>query len=103
MREASSTKSMPHHTYEQVGQIYRQQAERRKTLAFIDAELSGVANLFKKTATQLENLLTHNRADVESALSRIDMDQILKLVRQRTEVQRALRDAVEELHRPVEK
>jgi hypothetical protein len=80
----------PHHATEEIGRLYRQHSERQRALDFINAELSDTATIFKKTATQLENLIAHYPAMPESALSRIDMHRILTLISQREEVRRAM-------------
>jgi DNA repair ATPase RecN len=84
---------------EMIGRILRQQTEDRKAIAFIDAELSDAANSLKKAATQIECLISHEPADVGSALSRINMERILNRLAHREQLQRKLETAKEHLKR----
>lgn len=84
---------------ELIGRIYRHKTEARKRLAFIEAELSDAAQLFKKAASQLECLLARERSELEPVLSRLNIDQILKLVAEREQIFRRLADANEQLRR----
>ena len=84
---------------ELIGRIYRYKTEGRKRLAFIDAELSDSAQLFKKAASQLECLLARQRSELEPVLSRLDIDRVLKLVAEREQIYQRLADANEQLRR----
>jgi hypothetical protein len=84
---------------ELIGRIYRHKSDARKRLAFIEAELSDAAQLFKKAASQLECLLARERSELEPVLSRLNIDQILKLVAEREQILRRLADANEQLRR----
>ena len=84
---------------ELIGRIYRHKTENRKRLAFIDAELSDAAQLFKKAASQVECLLARERSELESVLSKISIDRVLKLVAEREEIYRKLAQANDELRR----
>lgn len=88
-----------HNREEMIGKIYRQQAEFRKAVSFIDAELSDAAGNFKKAATQIECLIADRPADVGPALSKINTDRILKILAERERLQRRLGDAREQLKR----
>lgn len=82
-----------------IGRIYRQRAEDRKAIAFIDAELSDAANAFRTAATQIECLISQQASDAGPALARIHMDRILRRVAERERLQRRLADAEEQLKR----
>ena len=84
---------------EQIGRIYRYQIEARKRLAFIDAELSDAAQLFKKAASQLECLLARQRSEVESVLSKLSIDRVLKFLAEREQLYQRLADSNEQLRR----
>lgn len=84
---------------ELIGRVYRYKTEFRKRLAFIDAELSDAAQLFKKASAQLECLLAHERSELEPVLSQINVDRILKLVAEREQIYLRLADANDELKR----
>ena len=88
-----------HDRDEMIGRIYRQQADFRKAVSFIDAELSEAAAAFKKVATQIECLISHQPSDVGSALSRINADRIIKIIGERERLQRRLADTREQLKR----
>jgi uncharacterized protein YPO0396 len=88
-----------HDQDELIGRIYRYKTEYRKRLAFIDAELSDAAQLFKKASSQLECLLAHERSELEPVLSKINVDRILKLVAEREQIYVRLADANDELKR----
>jgi hypothetical protein len=87
------------HRSELIGRIYRQKTEYRKRLAFIDAELSDAAQLFKKAASQLECLLARERSELEPVLSKVDVNYVLKLVAEREQIYRRIAEANEELRR----
>jgi hypothetical protein len=84
---------------EQIGRIYRHKTDHRKRLSFVDAELSGAVNLFRKAATQLECLLAKQPSEVTSALSQLNIERILRLLAEREQLQRKISDANEELKR----
>ena len=84
---------------ELIGRIYRYKTEYRKRLAFIDAELSDAAQIFKKASSQLESLLAHERSELEPVLSRISVDRILKLLAEREQIYLRLADLNDELKR----
>lgn len=86
-----------HEQDELIGRIYRHKSEHRKRLAFIDAELSDAAQLFKKAASQVECLLARERSELEPVLSKINVDRVLKLVAEREQIYRQLADANEQL------
>jgi uncharacterized protein YPO0396 len=88
-----------HQQDELIGRIYRHKTEDRKRLAFIDAELSDAAQLFKKAAAQLECLLARERSELEPVLSKISIDQVLKLIAEREQIYRRLAQANQELRR----
>ncbi len=84
---------------EQIGRIYRHKTDHRKRLAFIDSELASTVNLFRKAASQLECLLAKQRSEVTSTLSQLNIDQVLRLLAERDQLQRRISDANEELRR----
>jgi uncharacterized protein YPO0396 len=88
-----------HRQDELIGRIHRHQTEDRKRLAFVEAELSDAAQLFKKAASQLECLLARQRSELEPVLSRLNIDRVLKLLAEREQICRRLADANEELRR----
>jgi ABC-type transporter Mla subunit MlaD len=86
-----------HNRDELIGRIYRQKTEHRKRLAFIDAELSDAAEAFKTAASQLQCLLAGERSDLESALSKLDVDRVLKLLAEREQIYRRIAEANQQL------
>lgn len=82
---------------EKIGRIYRHKTADRHRISFIDAELSNAACLFKKASSQLEALLAAEPSEVDSALSRIDVDRILELLAEREQIQKRIADANNEL------
>jgi hypothetical protein len=84
---------------ELIGRIYRQKAEARKRLAFIEAELSDAARLFKTAASQLECLLARERCDLEPVLAKLNVDYVVKLVAEREQIFRRLAEANDQLRR----
>lgn len=86
-----------HNRDELIGRIYRHKTEYRKRLAFIDAELSGAAELFKTAASQLECLLAGERSDWEPALSKLDVNRTLKLLAEREQIYRRIAEANQQL------
>lgn len=76
-----------------IGRICRQESADRKALAFVDAQLSDTANLFRKAATQIDCLLANEPSELGPALAKINMDHILKVLAQRQQLQRRLADA----------
>ena len=84
---------------ELIGRIYRQKTDARKRLAFLEAELSDAAGLFKTAASQLECLLARERCDLEPVLSKLNINYVLKLVAEREQIIRRLTDANEQLRR----
>lgn len=88
-----------HRQDELIGRIYRYKTEDRKRLAFIDAELSDAAQLFKTAASQLESLLARERSDLEPVLSKLDINRVLKLVAEREQIYQRLADANQQLRR----
>jgi hypothetical protein len=81
------------------GKILRNQAAYRENLAYIDAELSNNAAVFRRAACQLENLLKGEPAMVSEALSTIDMNRLLRLLADRHVTTRKLADCAKELER----
>jgi hypothetical protein len=88
-----------HHHDELIGRIYRHKTADRKRLAFIDAELSDAAQLFKKAAAQTECLLAGERSELEPVLAKLSVDRILKLIAERQQICRRLAEANEQLKR----
>jgi uncharacterized protein YPO0396 len=88
-----------HRQDELIGRIYRHKTEDRKRLAFVEAELSDAAALFKTAGSQLESLLARQRSELEPVLSKLNVDRVLKLVAEREQIYRRLADANEELRR----
>lgn len=86
-----------HNRDELIGRIYRHKTEHRKRLAFIDAELSGAAGLFKAAASQLDCLLAGERSDVAAALSKLDVNRVIKLLAEREQIYRRIADANQQL------
>lgn len=82
---------------EKIGRIYRHKTADRHRLSFIDAELSNAACLFKKASSQLEALLAGERSEIDSVLSRIDVNRLLELLAEREQIQRRIADANDEL------
>jgi hypothetical protein len=60
------------------------------TLAFINAELRLIADLFKEASSQIQNLVDHKPAYVGSVLSKINVDRTLNLLSELEELQRTL-------------
>ncbi|MBV8550558.1 MAG: hypothetical protein JOY54_04605 [Acidobacteriaceae bacterium] len=88
-----------HNQDELIGRIYRHKAAHRQRLSFIDAELSNAASLLKKASSQMEALLAREPSKIDSVLSRIDIDEILKLLAERAQLQRRIADANEQLQK----
>ena len=86
-----------HERDEKIGRIYRHKTADRQRLSFIDAELSNAACLFKKASSQLQALLDKQPSEIDSALSRIDVGQILRLLAERRQLERRIADANEQL------
>lgn len=84
---------------EQIGRIYRHKTDHRKRLAFIDSELASFVNLFRKAGSQLEALLSKQPAELNSVLSQIDIDRILRLIAEREQLQRKISDANDQLRK----
>lgn len=84
---------------ELIGRIYRHKTEDRQRLAFIEAELSDAAQLFKKAASQLEALLDRQRSELEPVLAKLDIDRVLQLVAEREQIFQRFVDANEQLRR----
>jgi hypothetical protein len=82
---------------EKIGRIYRHKTADRHRLSFIDAELSNAACALKKASSQLQALLDRQPSAVDSALSRVDIDQILRLLAERRQLERRIADANEQL------
>jgi outer membrane PBP1 activator LpoA protein len=82
---------------EVIGKLYRCKDAERKRLALIDAELSTAAELLKTAATQLDKLLSKQPSEVQPALSRVDVNSILKLLAERQLLQRRIAEANEKL------
>lgn len=83
---------------EKIGRIYRHKTADRQRLSFLDAELSNAACLFKKVSSQLEALLARQPADVDSVLSRVNVDYLLRLLAERQQIERRIAEANEQLH-----
>ena len=86
-----------HQQDELIGRIYRYKTADRNRLSFIDAELSTAACLFKKASSQMEALLARQPSEIDSVLSRIDVDRILQLLAERAQIQRRIAEANEQL------
>ena len=86
-----------HQQDELIGRIYRHKTADRQRLSFIDAELSATACLFKKASSQLEALLSKQPSEIDSVLSRIDVDAVLRLLAERTQLQKRIADANDQL------
>ena len=84
---------------EMIGRIYRRKTARRQRLSFVNAELSSIAVLFKKAHSQLECLLGHERSDLNSVLSQINIERTLQLLAEREQLTREINSANEELKR----
>ncbi|HEX3683003.1 MAG TPA: hypothetical protein VHU83_10715 [Bryobacteraceae bacterium] len=84
---------------ELIGRIYRHKTADRKRLAFIEAELSDAAQLFKKAASQLECLLARQRSELEPVLAKLDINRVLQLVGEREQIFQRFADANEQLRR----
>jgi len=84
---------------EQIGRIYRHKTDHRKRLAFIDSELANFVNLFRKAASQLEALLAKEHSELNSVLSQIDVDHILRLIAEREQLHRKISDANDQLRK----
>lgn len=84
---------------ELIGRIYRHKSEDRKRLAFIEAELSDAAQLFKKAASQLEALLDRQRSELEPVLAQLNIDRVLQLIAEREQIYLRFADANEQLRR----
>jgi hypothetical protein len=84
---------------EMIGRIYRTKTAHRQRLAFINSELSGTCGLFKKAASQLECLLAHERSDLHSVLSQINVEHTLQLLAEREQLMQQISSANEELKR----
>lgn len=82
-----------------IGRIYRTKAAHRQQLAFINSELNAIAVLFKKASCQLECLLAHERCELHSVLSQINIDHTLQLLAEREQLTRRIAAANEELKR----
>jgi hypothetical protein len=86
-----------HNRDELIGRIYRHKTEHRKRLAFIDAELSNAAELFKAASSQLQCLLAGERSELEPVLSKLDVNRVLRLVAEREQIYRRLAEADQQL------
>ena len=84
---------------ELIGKIYRHKSEDRKRLAFLEAELSDAAQLFKKAASQIESLLARQRSELEPVLSRLDVNYVVKLIAEREQIYQRLAAANDQLRR----
>lgn len=86
-----------HNQDELIGRIYRHKTADRQRLSFIDAELSSAACVMKKASSQLEALLANQPSEIDSVLSRIHIDGILKLLAERNQLKRRIAEANERL------
>lgn len=84
---------------EQIGRIYRHKTDHRKRLIFIDAELGDAVNLLRKAASQLEALLAKQPSELNSTLSQLNVDHILRLLAEREQLQRRISEANAQLKR----
>lgn len=84
---------------EQIGRIYRHKTDHRKRLAFIDSELGNAVNLLRKASSQLEAVLANERSELNSTLSQLNIDQLLRLLAEREELKRRISEANSELRR----
>jgi len=84
---------------EQIGKIYRHKTDDRKRLAFIEAELGDTVNLLRKAASQLECLLARQPAELNSSLSQLNIDHVLRLIAEREQLQRKIAQANDQLRR----
>lgn len=71
------------------GPLFDKDDKQRFALALIDAELRGAAENFRMAASQLENFVSDQPSKIELALSKIDMERVLKRVAERLEIQKA--------------
>jgi hypothetical protein len=88
-----------HRRDELIGRIYRHKTEARKRLAFLEAELSDAAQLFKKAGSQVEALLARERSELEPVLAKLNIDRVLKLVAEREQIFQRMAEANQELRR----
>lgn len=86
-----------HRHEELIGRIYRHKAADKQRLSFIDAELTTTVCLFKKAASQMEALLARQPSEIDSVLSRIHIDEVLKLLGERAQLHRRITEANEQL------
>jgi hypothetical protein len=82
-----------------VGRLLRHRETDAKRLSFINAELSQAVVALKTACSQLTALLDRHPSDVHSALSRVDVNYILKLLAEREHVCRRIAAADGELRR----
>jgi hypothetical protein len=68
-------------------QLCQREAQHLGALAFINAELSLIADLFKEASSQIQNVVEHKPAYVGSVLSKINVDRTLSLLSAREELQ----------------
>ena len=80
-----------------IGRICRHKMADRRRLSFVDAELSNAACLFKKASSQREALLARRPSEVRSALSRIDVAHVLRLLAEPSQLETRIAEANEEL------
>jgi uncharacterized protein YPO0396 len=85
------------HRDELIGRIYRHKTADRERVSFIDAELASAVCLFKKASSQLEALLAKQPSEIDSVLSRIHVNEILKLLGERRQIERRISEANEQL------
>ena len=81
------------------GKLLREERGAHERRAYVDAELSDAATLFRKAATQVESLLADERSTATSALSKINMAHILSMIAERDVLQRKIAAAHAELQR----
>ncbi len=84
---------------QQIGRIYRHKTDHRKRLAFVEAELGGIVNLLRKAASQLDALLAKQPSELNSTLSQLNIDHLLRLVAEREQLHRKIADANNDLRR----
>jgi hypothetical protein len=87
------------HKDELIGRIYRAKTTDRQRLAFINSELSGIAELFKKASSQLECLLANERSELHSVLSQLNIGSTLQLLAEREQLTHNIEIADGELKR----
>jgi hypothetical protein len=84
---------------EAIGKLLRHRDVDVKRLSFVNAELSQAAVALKTASSQLTALLDRHPSEAHSALSRVDINHILKLLGEREHLCRKIAAADGELRR----